>query len=717
MDLDKLLYLQGVGNSFVDCDGIYHEIPLEDRVNLLRTMCGKQLAQYEQSAAEDGFATWVDARIDELDAAPWRSLLRAFQWTSAQQPLLTFQVPADYVGELLLQFNDEHNGAVTLQFNVQAAAVCGDYFTDNQYYVSRQYPLADLFADAGLTCPNAGYHRLSLAYADTSESHAEGLLVIAPEQVYGADLTAIAPSCRPWGISLQLFSLWQPAMSGNIPTAIADFSVLADTVTLFAEQGADFLLLNPLHALPLHSPEEASPYSPYDRRRINPLYISLAMTEEGKTDAWRQHLPKRMPKTDSGTEWIDYTAAAKVKAAELKAIYKVFCGYDKAAQRRIAFNEFVAEHGDALLKYAEQQAAQAVAPWLKNSEFYLYLQFVAEEQLAACQQLALQRGMKIGLVRDMAVGAVGGGVEVAQAGEQFCTQASIGAPPDPFAPQGQNWGLTPLDPVGLKQHNFEHFIDLLRSNMCHCGALRIDHFMGLFRIWWWPIAAAGAPQPGGSYIYYPFDAMMAILRLESHRAHCMVIGEDLGIVPPEIKQPMVAAGIYSNELFYFCTDDYHFSQYAGYKHPNDYKYHSLMMLANHDVPTMAAWWTGKDLTMRDQLGLLKEGELAQLQQRRETQRQGVLRWLAEIAQCDVSDTHFTHLLPRWAGAVAAGQSQLYSVSLADLLAEEDAINIPGTSTEYPNWRRRYSQSVTALSQNELLNRVLAEIRSARRTQN
>ncbi|KFZ39239.1 hypothetical protein HR45_02285 [Shewanella mangrovi] len=716
MDLDKLLYLQGVGNSFVDCDGIYHEISMEDREHLLRTMCANQLAQYETSANSDGFATWVETRIDELDARPWRSLLRPFQWTNAQHPLITFQVLAEFGGELLLTFDDEVNGLSSFSFSAQRAEVSGDYFTQNRAYVERRYSLQQLFTDAGLECPGAGYHHLKLAIQDEPESTVEGTLVIAPEQVYGADITAIVPERRPWGISLQVFSLWQPSADGKLPTTFGDFATLSTTISRFAEQGADFLLLNPLHALPLHSPEDASPYSPYDRRRINPLYIAAQMSSEGKDPKWATHLPKRMPKLDAGGDWIDYPAAAKVKAAELKALYKVFCGYAKTAPRRIAFDAFVSEQGVALTQYAEQQAVQAQAPWLKNTEFYLYLQFVAEEQLAHCQQQALQQGMKIGLVRDMAVGAVGGGVEVAQAGEQFCTRASIGAPPDPFAPQGQNWGLTPLDPVGLKQHNFGHFIELLRSNMRHCGALRIDHFMGLFRIWWWPLAAAGESQPSGSYIYYPFEAMMAILRLESHRARCMVIGEDLGIVPPEIKQPMFAAGIYSNELFYFCSDEYQFPQYAGYKHPNDYKQHSLMMLANHDVPTMAAWWQGKDLLIREQLQLLKQGELEQLQQRREYHRQGILRWLAEIAHCDVSDTHFTHLLPSWAGAVAAGRSQLYSVALADLLAEEDAINIPGTSSEYPNWRRRYSQSVTEFSQNELLHRVLAAIRSARSTQ-
>lgn len=713
MDLDKLLYLQGVGNGFVDCNGVYHETPTSEREYLLKTMCHEQLAQV--SAAD--YPQWVDDRIDELDAQPWTKLLRPLQWADVESPVVTFQVPAQFSGKLTLALNAEQPAPILLTFDVQAAHVSGDYFTRGQSYLERKLPLAPLLAAVDEALPSMGYHQLSLAYADDASSAEQGVLLLAPKQVFGANLASIAANKRPWGVSLQVFSLWNSAADSAIPTAFGDFADLADAIKILAAQGADFLLLNPLHALPLHEPEAASPYSPYDRRRLHCLYINPSLSAEGQNLQWGEFLPKRMPKADKGDWWIDYTQGANYKAAELKAMFKVFDGYPAEHPRRIAFTEFLDAEGTALQHYAEQQAAEAQAPWLKNSEFYCYLQFVAEEQLAQCQQLASDSGMAIGLIRDLAVGAVGSGVEVSQETEQFCTRASIGAPPDPFAPQGQNWGLTPLDPIGLKQHNFQHFIEMLRSNMRHCGALRIDHFMGLFRLWWWPIAELGQPQPAGAYIYYPFELMMAILRLESHRAACMVIGEDLGIVPPEIKAPMTDAGIYSNELFYFCSDEYRYPQYAGFKAPQDYKSHALMMLANHDVPTMAAWWQGQDLLKRHELNLLSQQELQQAQTEREQQRQGVLHWLKDMAGWAESDTTLDAILPAWAKTVASGNSQLYSIALADLLAEVDAINIPGTSSEYPNWRRRYSVPVSQFAAKNLFVDVLTAVRSVRNTHN
>ena len=736
MDLDKLLYLQGVGNGFVDCNGVYHDTPTPDREFLLKTMCFEQVAELQPNE----FAAWVDARIDELDVKPWTKLLRPLQWTHAHEPCLSFHVPADFSGDLLLDITLEPQSSaspstadielstpqqtLSLFFNVADTQITGDYLTRGRRYLSRQIALTALLQAAGQTSLPLGYHQITLAYASAPTEREAGILLVTPAQVFGADLASIAPQKRPWGSSLQVFSLWHGLDDDNTkPTAFGDFAALAETIELLAAKGADFLLLNPLHALPLHQPEAASPYSPYDRRRLNPLYIAPNLSAEGNAADWSSYLPKRMPKVANGTDWIDYTAAANVKAAELKAMFKVFSGYDSQHPRRLAYSQFLEDEGESLQFYAEHQAAHAKSPWLKNSEFYCYLQFVAEEQLAGCQALAKQQGMAIGLVRDLAVGAVGEGVEVAQAPEQFCTRASIGAPPDPFAPQGQNWGLTPLDPIGLKQHNFKHFIQLLRTNMRHCGALRIDHFMGLFRLWWWPIAQNldAAEQPGGAYIYYPFELMMAIMRYESHRAGCMVIGEDLGIVPPEIKAPMTDAGIYSNELFYFCSDHYRYPQYAGFKAPQDYKFHALMMLANHDVPTMAAWWQGLDLLKRAELNLLTDDELLHEQQLRQQQRIGVLHWLADIGGLALDDlsqnTPFDELLPTWARAVAGGNSQLYSLSLADLLAETDAINIPGTSVEYPNWRRRYSASVQQLNHVPLLNDVLIAVNSARNAQN
>ncbi|MDF0532769.1 4-alpha-glucanotransferase [Shewanella sp. A32] len=717
MDLEKLLYLQGVGNGFVDCDGHHHTTPATDREAILRAMCHAELAD----VGEQAFAAWVSQRIASLDARPWQDFLPPFQWCYADALVIRVRVPEVYSGQLTLNIDTEDGTHLSTVCSVADTPVTGDYYTENQLYLERELVLSELVAEHALLSIGEGYHQLTITAASAmpagmNTALSRGLWMVAPRRSYAADLPQQL-SYKPWGVSVQLFSLWssvasEPRHSG-IPTQIGDFRALAEFIRIMAAQGADFIQLNPLHALPLQDAEAASPYSPYDRRRIHPLYISTSLCPEACQADWQKTLPKRMPVNNNGTLWIDYPAAFKIKVTKLKALFKVFSGYPSEHPRRKALAAFVRDAGEDLQFYAKTQAQEVTAPWLKNPEFYLYLQFVAEEQLAFCQELAKDSGMHIGLVRDLAVGAIGTGAEVRQHPRQFCTQASIGAPPDPFAPQGQNWGLTPLDPIGLRQANFGHFITLLRRNMHHCGALRIDHMMGLFRLWWWPVTA-DADQHGGTYVYYPFDCMMAILLLESQRAGCMLIGEDLGLVPTEIIEPMRRAGIFSNELFYFCVDESRLPQYAGFKPPSEYKPHALMMLANHDVPTMAAWWQGKDLLARHRLGLYSDNELQQAQLRRSHKRKGLLQWLRDMTGQDFAvDVEFCTLLPHWAGAVAAGASELYSVALADLLAEADAVNIPGTSTEYPNWRRRYSIPLEHLSKNSIFTHTLTAVRNAR----
>lgn len=296
---------------------------------------------------------------------------------------------------------------------------------------------------------------------------------------------------------------------------------------------------------------------------------------------------------------------------------------------------------------------------------------------------AKEAGMGIGLIRDLAVGAALQGVEVQANSQLFCLNASIGAPPDPFAPQGQNWGLTPLDPIKLKQDRYRHFIALIRANMTYCGALRIDHVMGLLRLWWWPLDKRLGQ---GAYVYYPVETLLAILCLESQRARCVVIGEDLGLVPPDIIHRLYHAGVYSNELFYFCKD------HQGFKPPSQYKFQSLMMLANHDVPTLVAWWTGSDLHLRRQLDLLTTDEqLGEALAGREQEKHQLVHSLISqglLPETDIQQIDLEDLLTAWMALGASGNSALYSVQWCDLLADRHAVNIPGTWLEYPNWQRR-----------------------------
>jgi 4-alpha-glucanotransferase len=353
--------------------------------------------------------------------------------------------------------------------------------------------------------------------------------------------------------------------------------------------------------------------------------------------------------------------------------------------------------------------------------YHCYLQWLSETQLQTCQQLADKLGMEIGLIRDLAIGSQRNSAEVDLNPNLFAQNASIGAPPDPLAPQGQNWGLPPMKPLQLQQSGYHHFIELLQANMAHCKALRIDHVMGLMRLWWCaenkylpnicetqedsksetkPSKTSVQNLHGeGAYVAYPVDELFAILRLESQRNHCLVIGEDLGIVPPEIRTRMASSGLFSNALFYFEKYDP-----VRFKVPQHFIPKALTMIANHDVPTLAAWWNKTDLATRSQIGLINSDEEFQRAVReRESDLIQIMHWLNDAGLLPDHWRNFNihkafdyDLCRALLQANARSASQLVSLQLEDLCLTESPVNIPGTSTEYPNWRRKVPQNLDAI---------------------
>ncbi|MGI2190085.1 4-alpha-glucanotransferase [Shewanella baltica] len=637
------------------------------------------------------------------------------------------------LAEAKTQASPEHSmPAETEAVNLASYFLSSQEFTNNPALIKNQDSFAHV-ADknaSDFSVLGLGFHRIALslkhaletsapapssalqscvtAEADTSTLFS-GTLMVAPRAAYQGVLTAVAQGKRhkPWGISVQLYSLRSESQWG-----IGDFGDLEQLIVLVAAQGADFIQLNPLHALDIAAPEHPSPYSPCDRRRLNPLYIQLQSVPEYQTLAtefssasWLEAIALL-----NRDNWLDYPKVSELKYRAFEQLYRVFCETHLAndTPRAQRFHEFVREQGTALQEFAQAEYLRSPKAFVQEEGFYLYLQFVAENQLHLCQLKAKEVGMGLGLIRDLAVGAALQGSEVQANAEQFCLHASIGAPPDPFAPQGQNWGLTPLDPVKLKQHNFSHFISLIRANMESCGALRIDHVMGLLRLWWWPLDK----QLGhGAYVYYPVETMLAIVCLESQRARCVVIGEDLGLVPPDIIHRLYTSGIYSNELFYFCKD------HQGFKSPDQYKSQSLMMLANHDVPTLVAWWCGSDLHLRRQLSLFDSDEqLGEALAGREHEKQQLISLLVAqglLAEVTIAELDIQTLLTAWMTLGARGNSALYSVQLCDLLADRHAVNIPGTWLEYPNWQRRLPLSLTQVSASPEILQRLQNIAAAR----
>ena len=784
MGLEKLLYLQGVGAEFIDCFGNHIHIPPSDREGILKSMCleasaadsiTQDLASKEAVPTEVLSPQWIEARIDTLDVAPWRTPLASFQWCYVDDPCVSVYLPDGFPEPLQFELASQTGERSSFIVYVSQMKLAGDYVIDGKRYCHYQYSLLG----AEVLPLGLGYHKLTLALS-TFETPFTSTLMIAPRMAYQGRLSPkehkhaegnphsfhdshhdahhdldnnshqdshsdshhetwrsanIAANhtpkrSQPWGLSVHLYTLRSQRQWG-----IGDFGDLATLIECVASYGADFILLNPLHALDISDPTQASPYSPCDRRRLNPLYIQIDTLAEfasvAKTFAseeWQAELA-----SIAEDNWLNYPAIYRLKYRAFIALYHVFSKkhLGKDTHRGEMFAEFVKQEGESLQEFATGEALRAPIDLAQDSQFYCYLQFVASEQMALCQLRAKQSGMSIGLIRDLAVGALVQGNEVQDNAEQFCLNASIGAPPDPFAPQGQNWGLTPFDPIKLKQHNYRHFIALAKANMRHCGALRIDHVMALLRLWWWPLDKA---LGNGAYVYYPVETLLAILCLESQRARCILIGEDLGIVPPEIVSRLHDAGIYSNELFYFCKD------YHGFKSPADYKPQSLMMLANHDVPTLKAWWTGSDLQTRRKLELIDSDQAltSALTQRCHEKQQLLWRLQAQgfLSQADIESINcefnsaveldtshelaqryeidFGRILLPWLAMAASGNACLFSVQLSDLLEEVHSVNIPGTWREYPNWQRRLPLNLSEIAASKAIAERLHLISRARR---
>ena len=683
-DLETVLALHGIASSFIEYSGQTVAISLLDRWDILHLkgvhllkgsrIDHDKLLQEKCSLLESHWHSVLPASI-VIDKGVDTCINLRFSRTVLEYPKswkIEWETGCSSTGEFVPALLEE----------VESAHIDGKDFSVRRLFLP------------GLDFAPLGYHKLTVSDGDTAaESSADQCtLIVTPSRCYEPDW--VSTGKRVWGISVQLY-----AVRSETNWGIGDFSDLSRLVSQASSHGAGFLVLNPLHALDNQRPHECSPYSPNDRRRLNILYIDPTVEPEYlscpkvqnliSTMAWKKALQKLRSK---GV--IDYTEVSRKKRKVLGQMYAFFVEKELefATDRAKAFLDYVAREGEALALFAHYETHRefpvGTSSFERDPRFIFYTQWLAEMQLEACQTKTRALGMSVGLIRDLAVGSNAGGAEVVENGQLFCRETSVGAPPDPLAPQGQNWGLPPMDPTQMKATGYQHFVNLLRTNMSHCGALRIDHVMALMRLWWCPRFEG---RGNGSYVTYPVAELFAILRLESQRSRCVVIGEDLGVVPPEIRGYLNSSGVYSNVLFYFEKyDGYHF------KKPEHYNFKALAMVANHDVPTVAAWWNGSDLVLRRNLELLESDEELESQlAHRSREREQVLhllqdQWLLpENWSIDKADDSFDYAL---CAAIfrlnARANAQMVSVQLEDLTLFELPVNIPGTSSEYPNWQRK-----------------------------
>jgi 4-alpha-glucanotransferase len=559
-----------------------------------------------------------------------------------------------------------------------------------------------------------GYHRLRIHLSQNEMS-----LIITPGRCWLPKEPT--DHHRLWGVATQVYLLRSESNWG-----IGDYSDLKHLVQLAKKYGADIVGVNPLHALFLDKPEDASPYSPSDRLLLNVLNIDVERVPGFQHSAQAQRLFtserfNRQLKQCRDADLVQYKTVADLKLEMLKLLYETY----KAGEEHLAENDFVSFHqerGELLERACTFQALRlyfttkdpALKHWsdwpegYRNSQapeitrfaqdqpdlirFQLWLQWLADRQLKDVQVAA--GDMAIGLYRDLAVGSHFSGAEAWTNPELFPTGVQVGAPPDPGNPTGQNWGLPAIDPHAFAGDGYRSFINLLRTNMRYAGALRIDHVMALRRLYWIP---DGGATSDGAYVEYPMEDLLGIVALESQRNKCVVIGEDLGTVPDGFSERMAEANILSYRVLPFEHGEKNFVA------PHEYPYLALSVAGNHDLPPLPGWWAGRDIDLREKLNLFpNEGDAEKARSSRQQDRELLLKSFRQeelISGEEIDAAQFGDAAHRFLGRT---KCLLTLVQLDDLMHEDVQINVPGTSDENANWRRRLSLSLDQLASSNLL---------------
>jgi 4-alpha-glucanotransferase len=690
-DIDRAAQIAGIADSFTAIDGSTQLTSIETKVNLL--------------AAMNDFPCYP---LPD-DPSPLRA---AYVFRQGQR----YQIQLDQIhsGRWILKCEDGQKQQGTI---------------DDSAYLTFAEDLA------------VGYHQLMI---ETDDRHWLSRVIIAPERCFEPPM--LNNGQRVWGVSVQLYTVRSENNWG-----IGDFSDLHVLIDEISQRGGAFIGLNPIHALYPANPESASPYSPSSRRWLNILYIDISAIEEfqrsEEAQSWLySDLIQEKLSYVRKSEWIDYRAVAGIKIQGLRLAFKAF-QQSADDDRRVDFNAFIENNGLDLRRHATFDAlhsalnvgdenrwgwpvwpaefqdvnGDSVRQFAENNPdeilFFSWLQWLAFMQLSDCDRHCRQSGMSIGLYRDLAVGASFGGADVWSDKQLYSTGAAIGAPADPLGPLGQNWGLSPLNPHTLQSLGYQPFIDILRSNMALCGAMRIDHVMSLLRLWWIP---NGEPADRGAYVYYPVDDLIGILALESQRHQCLAIGEDLGTVPPEIVDKLKSAGIYSYRVLYF--------QHGGNNDfflPQDYPSQAMASINTHDLPTLRSFWLSNDLTMGSALKLYPDRDkLYTLYNERNATKHGLLQALHHAGYSLNEDPNVTVALPiseelslailRY---MSSSHSLLLGIQLEDLLGMLLPVNIPGTSEQYANWRRKLSIPLSEMFSDVYITHLFDEVNQIRRALN
>jgi len=622
---------------------------------------------------------------------------------------VAFRSGAD--GSLALSVALEAGGVLTRRARMAELVVFESVEVDGVVWSRARMPLPDGLAH--------GFHKASLAGNGTAASCE---LIHCPDRVYRP--AAIEGDRHVAGIAISLYGLRSERNWG-----CGDFSDLHRFSTWASrEAGASFVALNPLHALANRSPYNTSPYLPASTFYRNFIYLDIEAVPEFSDSVMARRLrPLAEDRIAAlrAAEFVDYEGVARLKRLFLQILYRQFLR--GGAARRSEFDAFRRSEGRLLERFAvysaldeylhrrdkdlwiwpdwpaalqdpdsAEVAAFASREW-RRVEFWQYVYWLVDQQVAGAQAQATAAGMPIGLYHDLALATDRCGSDLWAHRPYYANGCRVGAPPDSFSPKGQDWSFPPPASDHHRADGYRLFAAAIRNNSRHGGALRIDHVMRFFRLYWIP---EGKDATQGTYVHEPWRDLLRIVALESHRNRVMVIGEDLGTVEEYVREGLAEFGVLSYRLLYFEKKDE-----GKFKRPDEYPVEAVVSSTTHDLPTIAGYWIGSDIEARRKAGLLID----------ETSYRDHLRERLQDKHKLIEILHDLGLLPdgypRDAAMsvdltgelhnavirfLASANSRLFVLNQEDLTKETEQQNLPGTTGEYPNWRRKMRYSIEDL---------------------
>jgi 4-alpha-glucanotransferase len=711
--IDELSELCGILPEYWDIFGKKHIASLDAKKAILRSM-GLRI----DSAGK------VVTEIEKLKYGPWKRLIEPVFVMSVNDRPLTIPVHIPIKEgkerELLLTWSitDEKGRKTKFVLSGDAISVSQTEIINGMRYIKVNLSVAAL--------RDIGYYMVRVECKHPEDIFSGGVnrlrktsrVIVTPDTCY---LPPELAAGRTWGFSINLYSIRSERNWG-----VGDFTDLKEVARWTAGLKGGFVGINPLHSIPNSKPFGISPYSPVSRLYRNFIYLDIEEIPEVKESKDAMEIMASGHFRDElnelrNTEVVDYERVASIKGKILKIAFAIFCKkhLNRNTRRFREFKKYISEEGTALYDFAfflafwkhmrdeeniytwqawpgeyHNPGGRAIGAFRKANEkevlFHKYVQWIIDGQVGEVAEVARNLGMPLGLYNDLAIGSQGGGSDAWSCRDIFADGADVGAPPDEFSPGGQNWGISPMIPDRLKDRGYELFIQTIRKNMKHSGAIRIDHALGLFRLFWIPY---GMNPKEGAYIGYPTDDLLRIIALESVRNKTVVIAEDLGTIGENVRETLRRFQMLSCRLFYF---ERNYPE-TSFKPPDKYPEMALCAVTTHDLPTIYGYWTGRDIERKKLLGMYPADNLWRKQiEDRNNEKKLILYALK--SQGVIPDNYpsdpdmVTGMTPELCLAIykylALTPCKLLSVSLEDIIGTFDQQNMPGTIDSYPNWMQK-----------------------------